>query len=30
MKEWMVREGFEIGREYNGPTWERTVNGQRQ
>jgi len=26
----MVEKGFEIGGEYDGPTWERIVNGQRQ
>jgi len=26
----MVEKGFEIGGEYDGPTWERTVNGRRQ
>jgi len=27
MEEWMVEKGFEIGGEYDGPTWERIVNG---
>jgi len=30
MEEWMVEKGFEIGGEYNGPTWERIVNGRKQ
>jgi len=30
MKEWMVEKGYEIGGEYDGPTWERIVNGRRQ
>jgi len=30
MEEWMVEKGFEIGGEYDGPTWERIVNGRRQ
>jgi len=27
MEEWMVEKGFEIGGEYDRPTWERIVNG---
>ena len=27
---WMVEKGFKIEGEYNGPTWERIVNGRRQ
>jgi len=30
MEEWMVEKGFEIGGEYDGPPWERIVNGRRQ
>jgi len=30
MEEWMVEKGYEIGGEYDGPTWERIVNGRRQ
>jgi len=30
MEEWMVEKGFEIEGEYDGPTWERIVNGRRQ
>jgi len=30
MEEWIVEKGFEIGGEYDGPTWERIVNGRRQ
>jgi len=26
----MVEKGFEIGGEYDGPTWERIVNGRKQ
>jgi len=30
MEEWMVEKGYEIVGEYDGPTWERIVNGRRQ
>jgi len=30
MEEWIVEKWFEIGGEYDGPTWERIVNGWKQ
>jgi len=30
MDQWMVEKCFEIGGEYDGPTWERIGNGRKQ
>jgi len=30
MEEWIVEQGFEVGGEYNKPTWERIINSRKQ
>jgi len=30
MEKWIVENGFEIGGEYDEPTWKRIINGRKQ